>query len=122
MVNNIIGLIWIIKVVGYFWKGFCVVWINEVVFCQEGVVVIVVVVVVCWLDVDVIICVLLIGLVLLVMIVEIFNSVIEVVVDCIGLDFYEFLGCVKDMGLVVVLLVIIIVLIIWGMLLWSYYY
>lgn len=32
MVNNIIGFIRIIKVVGYFWKGLRVVWINEAVF------------------------------------------------------------------------------------------
>lgn len=121
MVNNIIGFIRIIKVVGYFWKGFCVVWIYEVVFCQESIVVLLGVIIVCWLDVDVIICVLLIGFVLFIMIVEIFNSVIEVVVDCIGFEYYEFFGCVKDMGLVVVLLFIFVVLMIWGILLWLYF-
>lgn len=43
--------------------------------------VLLVVVIACWLDVDVITCVLLISSVMLVMIVEILNSAIEVVVD-----------------------------------------
>lgn len=78
-------------------------------------------VIVCWLDVDAIIRVLFISFVMLVMIVEIFNSVIEVVVDRIGFEYYEFFGRVKDMGFVAVLIVIIVVVIIWCILLWSYF-
>lgn len=65
----------------------------------------------CWLDVDAITRVLLIGSVLLVMIVEILNSAIEAVVDRIGSDFHELSGRAKDMGSAAVLLAIIIALI-----------
>lgn len=65
----------------------------------------------CWLDVDVITRVLLIGSVLLVMIVEILNSAIEAVVDRIGPEHHELSGRAKDMGSAAVLLAIIIALI-----------
>lgn len=89
---------------------------------QEGVAAIVAVAVACWLDVDAITRVLLIGSVLLVMIVEILNSAIEAVVDRIGSDFHELSGRAKDMGSAAVLLAIIIALITWGTLLWSHYH
>jgi diacylglycerol kinase (ATP) len=57
------------------------------------------VIIACWLDVDAITRVLLIGSVLLVMIVEILNSAIEAVVDRIGSDFMSFLGAQKTWGL-----------------------
>lgn len=89
---------------------------------SEGVAAIVAVAVACWLDVDAITRVLLIGSVLLVMIVEILNSAIEAVVDRIGSDFHELSGRAKDMGSAAVLLAIIIALITWGTLLWSHYH
>lgn len=92
-------------------KGFRAAWINEAAFRQEGVAAIVAVAVACWLDVDAITRVLLIGSVLLVMIVEILNSAIEAVVDRIGSDFHELSGRAKDMGSAAVLLAIIIALI-----------
>ncbi len=52
----------------------------------------------CWLDVDAITRVLLIGSVLLVMIVEILNSAIEAVVDRIGSIFTSFQGAPKIWG------------------------
>jgi len=92
MANNTTGLTRIIKAAGYSWKGFRAAWINEAAFRQEGVAAIVAVAVACWLDVDAITRVLLIGSVLLVMIVEILNSAIEAVVDRIGSDFHELSG------------------------------
>lgn len=122
MANNTTGLTRIIKAAGYSWKGFRAAWINEAAFRQEGVAAIVAVAVACWLDVDAITRVLLIGSVLLVMIVEILNSAIEAVVDRIGSDFHELSGRAKDMGSAAVLLAIIIALITWGTLLWSHYH
>ena len=89
---------------------------------MEGIAAIVAVAIACWLDVDAITRVLLIGSVLLVMIVEILNSAIEAVVDRIGSDFHELSGRAKDMGSAAVLLAIIIALITWGTLLWSHYH
>jgi diacylglycerol kinase (ATP) len=60
---------------------------------------IVAVAIACWLDVDAITRVLLIGSVLIVMIVEILNSAIEAVVDRIGPEHHELSGRAKDMGL-----------------------
>lgn len=111
MANNTTGLTRIIKAAGYSSKGFRAAWINEAAFRQEGVAAIVAVAVACWLDVDAITRVLLIGSVLLVMIVEILNSAIEAVVDRIGSDFHELSGRAKDMGSAAVLLAIIIALI-----------
>lgn len=111
MANNTTGLTRIIKAAGYSRKGFRAAWINEAAFRQEGVAAIVAVAVACWLDVDAITRVLLIGSVLLVMIVEILNSAIEAVVDRIGSDFHELSGRAKDMGSAAVLLAIIIALI-----------
>ncbi|MDP1159945.1 diacylglycerol kinase, partial [Klebsiella variicola] len=75
---------------------------------------IVAVAIACWLDVDAITSVLLIGSVLLVMIVEILNSAIEAVLDRIGSEYHELSGLAKDMGSAAVLKAIIIALITWG--------
>ena len=98
MANNTTGLTRIIKAAGYSWKGFRAAWINEAAFRQEGVAAIMAVAVACWLDVDAITRVLLIGSVLLVMIVEILNSAIEAVVDRIGSDFHELSGRADHLG------------------------
>ena len=121
MANNTTGLTRIIKAAGYSWKGVRAAWINEAAFRQESVAVILAIVVACWLDVDAITRVLLIGSVVLVMIVEILNSAIEAVVDRIGTDFHELSGRAKDMGSAAVLMSILLALATWGILLWSSY-
>ncbi|WP_312457632.1 diacylglycerol kinase [Pseudescherichia sp.] len=121
MANNTTGLTRIIKAAGYSWKGVRAAWLNEAAFRQESVAVILAIVVACWLDVDAITRVLLIGSVVLVMIVEILNSAIEAVVDRIGTDFHELSGRAKDMGSAAVLMSILLALATWGILLWSYY-
>jgi len=121
MANNTTGLTRIIKAAGYSWKGVRAAWLNEAAFRQEAVAVILAIVIACWLDVDAITRVLLIGSVVLVMIVEILNSAIEAVVDRIGTDFHELSGRAKDMGSAAVLMSILLALTTWGMLLWPHY-
>ncbi|WP_072570186.1 MULTISPECIES: diacylglycerol kinase [unclassified Enterobacter] len=121
MANNTTGFTRIIKAAGYSWKGVRAAWINEAAFRQEAVAVILAIAIACWLDVDAITRVLLIGSVALVMIVEILNSAIEAVVDRIGTDFHELSGRAKDMGSAAVLMSILLALATWGMLLWSHY-
>ena len=121
MANNTTGLTRIIKAAGYSWTGVRAAWLNEAAFRQESVAVILAIVIACWLDVDAITRVLLIGSVVLVMIVEILNSAIEAVVDRIGPDFHELSGRAKDMGSAAVLMSILLALATWGILLWSYY-
>lgn len=121
MANNTTGFTRIIKAAGYSWKGVRAAWINEAAFRQEAVAVILAIAIACWLNVDAITRVLLIGSVALVMIVEILNSAIEAVVDRIGTDFHELSGRAKDMGSAAVLMSILLALATWGMLLWSHY-
>jgi len=120
MANNTTGFTRIIKAAGYSWKGLCAAWKNEAAFRQEGVAVVLAIIIACWLDVDAITRVLLIGSVLMVMIVEILNSAIEAVVDRIGPEHHELSGRAKDMGSAAVTLAILVALITWGTLLWSH--
>ncbi|MBB1199242.1 diacylglycerol kinase [Enterobacteriaceae bacterium 89] len=120
MANNTTGFTRIIKATGYSWKGLCAAWKNEAAFRQEGVAVVLAIIIACWLDVDAITRVLLIGSVLMVMIVEILNSAIEAVVDRIGPEHHELSGRAKDMGSAAVTLAILVALITWGTLLWSH--
>lgn len=121
MANNTTGFTRIIKAAGYSWKGVRAAWINEAAFRQEAVAVILAIAIACWLDVDAITRVLLIGSVALVMIVEILNSAIEAVVDRIGTEMHELSGRAKDMGSAAVLMSILLALATWGLLLWSHY-
>lgn len=121
MANDTTGLTRIFKAAGYSWKGFRAAWQNEAAFRQEGVAAVIAIILACWLDVDAITRVLLIGSVLLVMIVEIINSAIEAVVDRIGTERHELSGRAKDMGSAAVFLAIAIALFTWVTLLWSHY-
>ncbi len=120
MANNTTGFTRIIKAAGYSWKGLSAAWRNEAAFRQEGVAAVIAIIAACWLDVDAITRVLLIGSVMLVMIVEILNSAIEAVVDRIGSEYHELSGRAKDMGSAAVLLAIIVAIFTWVTLLWPY--
>lgn len=121
MANDTTGLTRIIKAAGYSWKGFRAAWQNEAAFRQEGIAAVIAIILACWLDVDAITRVLLIGSVLLVMIVEIINSAIEAVVDRIGTERHELSGRAKDMGSAAVFLAICIAVLTWVTLLWTHY-
>ncbi len=120
MANNTAGFTRIIKAAGYSWKGLRAAWINEAAFRQEGVAAVIAIAVACWLDVDAITRILLIGSVVLVMIVEILNSAIEALVDRVGTDYHELSGRAKDMGSAAVLIAIILAVATWGTLLWPH--
>lgn len=90
MANNTTGFTRIIKAAGYSWKGFRAAWTHEAAFRQESIAVLLGVIIACWLDVDAITRVLLIGSVLLIMIVEILNSAIEAVVTASVLNTMSF--------------------------------
>ena len=99
MANNTTGLTRIIKAAGYSWKGFRAAWINEAAFRQEGVASVLAIIIACWLDVDAITRVLL-----------------------IGSEYHELSGRAKDMGSAAVLLAIFVALITWGTLLWAHFH
>lgn len=121
MANRVSGLTRIIKAAGYSWKGLRAAWQNEAAFRQEAVVAVVAVIVACWLNVDAVTRVLLIGSVVLVMIVEMINSAIEAVVDRTGSNFHLLSGRAKDMGSAAVLLAIMLAIFVWVTLLVSYF-
>ncbi|MEM6162558.1 diacylglycerol kinase [Erwinia sp. P6884] len=117
MANNVTGLTRIIKAAGYSWQGLRAAWQHEAAFRQEAVAVLVAIILACWLDVDPVTRVLLIGSVVLVIIVEILNSAIEAVVDRIGSEIHPLAGRAKDMGSAAVLLAILLAIAVWLMLL-----
>ncbi|WP_414057245.1 diacylglycerol kinase [Pantoea dispersa] len=120
MANNVTGFLRIIKAAGYSWQGLRAAWQHEAAFRQEAIAALVAVAIACWLDVDAIRRVLLIGSVVLVVIVEILNSAIEAVVDRIGQERHPLAGRAKDMGSAAVLLAILLALFVWIALLWSH--
>ncbi|MFH8133034.1 diacylglycerol kinase [Pantoea osteomyelitidis] len=120
MANNVTGLTRIINAAGYSWKGLRAAWQHEAAFRQEVLAAIVAIVIACWIDVDVISRVLMIGAVVLVVIVEILNSAIEAVVDRIGQERHPLAGQAKDMGSAAVLLSILLALFVWITLLWTH--
>ncbi len=119
MANNVTGLTRIIKAAGYSWQGLRAAWQHEAAFRQELVAAVIAIAVACWLDVDAVTRVLLIGSVVLVIIVEILNSGLEAVVDRIGSEHHPLAGRAKDMGSAAVLLTILLALFVWLMLLWP---
>ncbi|EOS94535.1 diacylglycerol kinase [Erwinia tracheiphila] len=120
MTNSVSGLTRIIKAVGYSWKGIRAAWQNEAAFRQEAVVAIVAIIIACWLDIDAISRVLMIGSVGLIMIVEMINSAIEAVVDRTGSNYHLLSGRAKDMGSAAVLLAILLAIFVWGTLLFAH--
>ncbi len=122
MANNTTGLTRIIKAAGYSWKGIRAAWTHEAAFRQEGIMALFAIILACWLNVDAITRVLLIGSVVLVIIIEILNSALEAIVDRVGTDYHELSGRAKDMGSAAVLMAIILALFTWGCLLWSHFY
>ncbi len=120
MANNVTGIQRIVNAAGYSWQGLRAAWQHEAAFRQEAIAALVAIVVACWLDVDVISRVLMIGSVVLVIIVEILNSAIEAVVDRIGQERHPLAGRAKDMGSAAVLLAILLAMFVWIALLWSH--
>ena len=120
MASNTTGLLRIVKAAGYSWQGLRAAWQHEAAFRQEATAAVVAIVIACWLDVDTVARILMIGSVVLVIIVEILNSSIEAVVDRIGQERHPLAGRAKDMGSAAVLLAIILALFVWIALLWTH--
>lgn len=120
MANNTTGLTRIVKAAHYSSQGLRAAWQHEAAFRQEAIAAIVAIIIACWLDVETVPRILMIGSVVLVVIVEILNSAIEAVVDRIGQERHPLAGRAKDMGSAAVLLTIILALFVWIALLWQH--
>lgn len=111
----------IVKAAGYSWQGLRAAWRHEAAFRQEAVLAVVAVIVACWLNVDTVTRILLIGSVVLVVIVEVLNSAIEAVVDRLGPEIHPLSGRAKDLGSAAVFLALLLAAFVWIALLWQWW-
>ena len=100
-------------------QGFAQAWQHEAAFRQELVLAIVMTPAAIWLGSTVVERALLIGVLLLVLIVELFNSAIEAAIDRHGDEHHELSGRAKDMGSAAVFVSLVIVLLVWGAVAWE---
>jgi diacylglycerol kinase (ATP) len=108
------GIRRIIRAMGFSSQGLAAAWKHEAAFRQEIVLLVILVPTALWLGETVLLQALLIGVCLLVLIVELFNSAIEAAIDRHGEEQHELSGRAKDMGSAAVLISLLIVLLTWG--------
>ncbi len=108
------GISRIIRATGFSAQGLAAAWKHEAAFRQEVVLLIILVPVAFWLGETVLLQALLIGVCLLVLIVELFNSAIEAAIDRHGDEHHELSGRAKDVGSAAVMISLAIVLLTWG--------
>ena len=94
-------------------QGFAYAWRNEAAFRQELALTACLVPAAFWLGRDYREVALLIGTCLLVLIVELFNSAIEAVVDRIGEEHHVLAGSAKDMGSAAVFVSLVLLGVVW---------
>ena len=120
--TSIFNIAGVFRALGYSISGLRAAFKNERAFRQEVVLFIILAPLAYWLGETVIERSLLIGVLLLVMVVELFNSAIESIVDRIGSERHELSGRAKDMGSSAVLLSITLVIVVWSMILIPKYF
>ena len=108
------GIRRIIRAMGFSSQGLAAAWKHEAAFRQEIMLLVILVPTALWLGETVLLQALLIGVCLLVLIVELFNSAIEAAIDRHGEEQHELSGRAKDMGSAAVLISLMIVLLTWG--------
>lgn len=116
------GLGRILPAAGYAWAGLKAAYRNEHAFRQEVVVVAIGTVLALVLPVSGFQKLLLIGTLMFVLIVELFNSAIEAVVDRISLERHPLSKNAKDMGSAAVMLAIMFAAAAWGVVLFNRFY
>ena len=111
--QGVTGIARLIKALGFSWLGLKAAYRNEEAFRQEVYLLILLLPAGLWLGDNGVERALLVGSLLLVLIVELFNSWIESVVDRFGGELHELSGRAKDVGSAAVLIALINVLVIW---------
>ena len=91
--------------------------INEEAFRIEAALFVILTPIGLWLGENNVERVILVGILVLVVLVELFNTAIEALVDRIGFEYHELSGVAKDIGSAMVLISLGLVLFVWGMLL-----
>jgi diacylglycerol kinase (ATP) len=113
------GIRRLLRATRYSAQGFAQAWQHEAAFRQELVLAIVLTPAAIWLGETVVAQALLIGVLLLVLVVELFNSAIEAAIDRHGDEHHELSGRAKDMGSAAVFVSLVIVLLVWGAVAWE---
>ena len=96
-------------------QGLAAAWKNEAAFRQELLLVVILLPVGVWLGQTALERAVLIGSLLLVLVVELFNSAIEAAIDRHGDELHELSGRAKDMGSAAVFISLLIVAVVWGL-------
>jgi diacylglycerol kinase (ATP) len=109
------GLGRILRAARFSSQGLASAWRNEAAFRQELLLVVVLLPVALWLGQTALERAVLIGCLLLVLVVELFNSAIEAAIDRHGDELHELSGRAKDMGSAAVFISLLIVIIVWGL-------
>lgn len=117
MKNQYTGITRIIKAVGYSLEGLKATWINETAFRQEILVCIVMIPLGIYLGDTGVEQALLISSLLLVLMMELLNSAIEAVADCVSQEWDPFIKRAKDIGAATVLMAICYSTVVWGLVL-----
>ena len=115
--QNAKGLKRIMNAFFFSMAGFKAAWKHEEAFRQEGLLFLSIVPLALWLTENTIECVLLIGSVGGVLVVELLNSAIETAIDRIGSEHHELSGRAKDMGSAAVTLSLILATMTWVLIL-----
>jgi diacylglycerol kinase (ATP) len=115
------GLARLFDATAYSFKGIRSAWINEAAFRQEVVIAAVLLPFSFLLAQDSVQWLLLVLPLLLILIVELFNSAIESVVDRIGPERHDLSGRAKDMGSAAVLFCSAMIVLSWGTIAWQNY-
>lgn len=116
------GLGRILPAAGYAWEGLKAAYRNEHAFRQEVVVVAIGTVIALMLSVSGFQKLLLIGSMLFVLIVELFNSAIEAIVDRVSLERHPLSKAAKDMGSAAVMLAVMFSTAAWLVVLYTRFY
>jgi diacylglycerol kinase (ATP) len=113
------GIRRIIRATRFSAQGFASAWKHEAAFRQELALVVIMTPIAVWLGRSIVETALLIAALLLVLIVELFNSAIEAAIDRHGDEHHELSGRAKDMGSAAVFVVLVIVGVVWGAVIWQ---
>ena len=113
------GIRRIVNATRFSMQGFAHAWRHEAAFRQELALIILLTPVGLWLGQTIVERALLLSVLLLVIIVELFNSAIEAAIDRHGDEHHELSGRAKDMGSAAVFVVLVIVVVVWGAVAWQ---
>ncbi|MFA6037804.1 MAG: diacylglycerol kinase [Legionellales bacterium] len=107
------GLKRLLKATQNSWQGFKAAWKLEEAFRQECVMALILIPIALFLNITPLEKLLLIVSVIFVLIVELFNSALEAIVDRFGAEFHELSGRAKDMASACVTLSLVLMVIVW---------